>query len=146
MQCLRRNAAEWRRVVPAGALLLSVCFLWGCGSGVDKKVGSVRVVVTHDGEPVTEGSVQMVIAGEGKGAFGDLDATGAVSFENVETGNYTVAVYPPAPPEPDPEKPSPPAKEYTNIPERFRSEATSPLKAEVKEGANEFQFDLKEAA
>lgn len=145
MEVYREWSGHCRTATSAGALLLAICFLIGCGSSTsDKTVGSVKVVVTFGDEPITEGAIEMVVVGEGKGAFGDLDSSGTVHLTDVEVGNYTVSVVPPAAPDPDPSKPLAPVKEYTNIPIKFRTETTSPLKATVVEGSNEFKFDLKE--
>ena len=122
----------------AGAALLAS----GCGSGEPVKLtGTVTVKITSGGDTVTAGAVQLVAPGEGKGAFGQLNEQGVVQLENVETGDYTVTVVPPAPLDPDPENPSPPA-DHSNIPAAVRDQTTSPLKATVSEGNNDFTFDL----
>lgn len=82
-------------------------------------------------------------AEQAQGAFGDLNSTGVVEFPNVEVGNYTVLIFPPAPLDPDPTKRSPPSKDYSNIPSKFRNQLTSTLKADVAEGPNKFTFELK---
>jgi hypothetical protein len=117
----------------------------GCGSSADETgpTGAVTIQVNYGGEPVAGASVQIVVPGTAKSAFADLDEVGSVSIPGVQTGTYTVSVMPPAPEAPDPEKPSPP-QTFPNIPQKFRTETTSPLKAEVKEGDNSFEFDLKE--
>lgn len=129
---------------PAVALLCVFSVLTGCGpSEPEKVIGTVTLIVTYDGKPVTEGSVNMIEIGTSKSATGSLNETGTVKMENVEVGNYTVSILPPPPPPADPDQPPAPMKKYDSIPQKFRSETTTPLKAEVKEGANEFQFDLK---
>jgi len=145
MGAYREYSGHWRTAALTGVLLLAICFLIGCGSSIpEKTVGTVKIIVTFGDEPVTKGAIEMVVIGEGKGAFGDLDNTGTVLLTDVEVGNYTVSVVPPAEPDPDPDKPLAPVKEYANIPMKFRTEVTSPLKAAVVEGSNEFKFDLKE--
>jgi len=145
MEANRECSGHWRTATSTGALLLAICFLIGCGSSSpEKTVGTVKVIVTFGDEPITNGAIEMVVVGEGKGAFGNLDSTGTVRLTDVEVGNYTVSVVPPTAPDPDPSKPLVPVKEYANIPSKFRTEATSPLKATVVEGSNEFKFDLKE--
>ena len=63
-------------------------------------------------------------------------------LEDVETGTYVVSVLPPPPTEAVAGEPPAAPQEYKNIPLSFRSETTSPLKAEVKAGESEFKFDL----
>tara|TARA_R110002111_G_scaffold144910_2_gene211241 strand:- start:46860 stop:47294 length:435 start_codon:yes stop_codon:yes gene_type:complete len=132
------------RVFMLSAFLSVFCVFAGCGpSEPEKVIGTVAISVTHAGKPVTEGSVSMIEIGSSKSAYGTLNETGNITIENVEVGNYTVSILPPPLPPADPSQPSVPMKKYLNIPDKFRSETTSPLTAEVKEGANEFQFELK---
>lgn len=142
-------AFRWSRNLLCTGLICTSGLLAGCGtSGATKPTGSVTVSITSGGQPVPGGAVQLVGATtgkeSGKGAFGDLDAAGSVKFPGVEVGTYTVTVMPPAPLDPDPSKPSPPPKNYSNIPPKFHSQTTSTLKAEVKPGDNKFAFDLKQ--
>ena len=127
-------------------LMLSLVMLAGCGdSGPPRITGSVKITVMYDNKPVTEGEVSMVVPNSGKGASGTLGADGTVTIDEVEVGDYVVSVTPPSPPDPDPENPAPPAKAYDNLPEKFRSETTSTLKASVKADVeNTFTFELKE--
>ncbi len=131
----------------SGLLLLSVITLSGCGStpGADRKKGSVEITVTYAGEPLSNGAVSLSIAKEGKGCSGNLDAEGKVTLSNIEIGNYTVSIGL-ADSETDAEKIVPKGKAaYKNIPKKFRSQSTTPLKAEVKEGEKtSYTFDLKE--
>lgn len=137
-QCIARCLRTSLPLLLIGAVLL----LCGCGSGEPEKVtGTVTIKITSGGDTVTAGAVQLVAPGEGKGAFGQLNEQGVVQLENVETGDYTVTVVPPAPLDPDPENPSPPA-DHSNIPAAVRDQTTSPLKATVSEGNNDFTFDL----
>lgn len=133
-----------RRSLQMLAAVAALCLVPGCGgSGSDQPTTAVTVRLTHGGEPVTEGSVQLVNPESGKGAFGPLDETGTATLSAVPLGTYTVVVMPPAPPDPDPEKPAPPPQEYDNIPAAVRDQTTSPLKAEVKEDTTELTFDLQ---
>lgn len=132
------------RVMMIPALLMFVCTFAGCGSSEPEKViGTVTISVAHDGKPVTEGTVNMIEIGSSKSATGTLNETGNLTLENVEVGKYTVSILPPPLPPADPDQPPVPIKNYPNIPDKYRSETTSPLSAEVKEGTNEFQFELK---
>lgn len=127
----------------AMCLILGACLVAGCGGGDGKKAtGTAKIMVTYGGQPVSEGAVQLVVAGSGMGAYGQLDASGTVTLADVEVANYTVVVTPPPPPDPVPGSPAT-VKDYPNIPQIYREQKTSPLKAEVKPTSNEFKFELK---
>ena len=149
VKAYREQTMKSREALKFGVLLLAVLLLAVlsfCGRSSTEpyeSAGKVTVNVNYGGAPVTSGFVHMVIPGEGKSAYGELNEVGVVTFEKVRTGNYTVSVAPPAPADPDPEKPTIP-QEAPNIPKKFRSEATSSLKADVQEGENKFSFELKQ--
>ncbi|WP_154933022.1 hypothetical protein [Gimesia maris] len=132
------------KLIP-GALMMSL-ILVSCGGktpGTDKKMGSVKFSVTYSGDPVTQGTIQ-ILADGGKAAGGELNDAGEVYLSEVETGNYTVCLAPPtARPNPEGGPPIMP-KKAENVPDKYYSPETSHLKAEVKEGDNEFTFELKE--
>lgn len=127
-------------------VLIPSFILVGCSGrtpGTDKKMGSVKFTITYDGGPVTEGSVQ-ITAGGGKAAGGKLNSTGELFLSDVEVGDYVVCITPPSA-KPNPEGGAPIMPENpNNIPNNFHSSSTSPLKAKVNEGTNEFTFELKE--
>ncbi len=116
----------------------------GCGGG-GNPVGSVSGTVTFQGQPVTEAQVSFRSSETGKGNIATLDESGRFELPAaLEVGTYTVSVTPPAPPAPDMDAgPQPPPKPYDNIPQIYRSEMNSPLKADVKEGENAFTFELE---
>ena len=132
------------RLVVCCINLSVIIALGGCGK-TKTPVGSVSGTVTFQGEPVPEGQVSFYSKETGKGNIGSLDSSGKFSFPDpVEVGTYTVFVTPPEPPPPDiGEGPQPAPKQYPNIPEKSRSELTSPLTAEVEEGENSFTFELE---
>ena len=117
----------------------------GCGESAqpEKVTGTVDISVTYAGKPVSEGLVQMTKVGEGVYSSSPLDDAGHASIPDAEVGDYIVFITPPPAPAPHEVDPSTKRKTYSNIPDPFRSESTSTLKAEVKEGKNEFQFELK---
>ncbi len=127
-------------LITLGMMFLSLIMV-GCG-GADnvKKRGSVTLTITHEGSPVTEGEVRMMMVGKGEAAVGNLNESGQVELTDVVLGNYTVAVLPPELATPD--NPAP-KKDYPNLPNKYRDISKSPLKAEVKAGSNDFTFDLK---
>ena len=128
----------------AWGILLYLCPLAGCGGppGSTKTTGSVDITITYGGEAVIGAEVHLMQLGKGEASSGTLDEAGKVKLSNVVVGDYSVMVQPPQLSTPDNPVPE---QEYPNIPEKFRDYATSPLKAEVNEGANDFKFDLKES-
>ncbi len=117
----------------------------GCGTSSQLPSGSVNGRVTFQGAPVTAGVVNLMSKTRGVGASGALGPNGDyVISEPVEVGEYKVIVTLPPPPPPRPEDgPPKPPQAVTNIPSKYRSEATSDLTATVEEGANALDFDLQ---
>lgn len=124
-------------------LSLFLSSLSGCSDTPhsDKVTGTAVVKVTFGGEPVTEGFVNFENPNTGLGGGAELEASGTATVASIPVGDYTVSVIPPLPPDNDP---NPVIKEYDNLPQKFRSTSTSTLKATIKEGSNEFAFELKE--
>ncbi len=125
--------------------LMAVVFLnSGCGSGAPTKKmgGAVSGTVTFSGQPVSEGSVQLYAPKTGDVAVAPLDATGKFSLkEPIPLGAYNVTVLPP--PEPAPQVGVAYApKDYKNIPKKYRADATSPLKAEIKAEPNVLKLEM----
>jgi len=131
------------------SLVLSSAVLIGCSHtpGADKPRSDISLTINYGGAPVTEGMVNLENPQTGEGGGGALTAEGTVTIPNVALGSYSVTIVPPDPDPvpPEPGKPAPPQKTFANIPKKFRASKSSPLKVEVKEGASEFTFDLKDA-
>lgn len=134
---------DFRLVVAVICSLVTV----GCGPS-DRDAGAVKAMasgtITYKGTPVSGGRVNLYSAETGAGASADLDSSGKFSLLNpIPIGWYKVVVLPPEakPPESESgeyvEQPS-----YDNIPEKYRSELSTDLNAEVKEGDNRFTFDM----
>jgi hypothetical protein len=124
--------------------LLTSSLLSGCGAAAphsQKVSGSVVAKVTFGGEPIKEGVISLVNNQTGLGGGGPLGSDGTTSIRMVPVGQYVVTVTPPSLIGSDP---NPEARDFPNLPGKFRSEATSTLKAEVKQGSNRLEFDLKE--
>jgi hypothetical protein len=149
------------------SLLLSLAFLFGCGSS--KKESIVRGKVTYKGNPVTAGTVTFNRTGENKAG---------VSFPLRSDGTYEGGGVPPEEmvitietesANPNRAKASgqqekyrgqyeemmkkkgpggPPAPEfsgtYVPIPKKYGDVATSPFKCTLTKGKNELDFDLKD--
>ncbi len=141
-----------------------VLFLLGCGgqSGPDGPDTSPATgVVTYKGQPVEGATVTFVATAGGKGAMGTTDASGKFNLltfpgpvNGAVHGSYAVKISKTtggAVAMTDAEamemmssgkRPPKPAPEKDHLPTKYKDAKTSGLKAEVKEGDNEFTFDL----
>ncbi|MCI0460474.1 MAG: carboxypeptidase regulatory-like domain-containing protein [Gemmataceae bacterium] len=140
------------RLDRAGVLVLTVSLLGlgsaGCGRSGPPR-GDVSGTVTFKDQPVTEGKVTFFNPKEGVGGEGDLRADGRFTIKTQEggllVGDYIVFVSPLTHmKDTDPGK-TPPSledKPAPNIPAKYRRQDTTPLRATVKEGENDFPFDL----
>jgi hypothetical protein len=134
----------------AGVFVLSLAFLAmglaGCSRG--PAVGDVSGKVTFGGKPVTEGTVTFINPTTGYVAAAGLQEDGSYAIATPEgglvVGDYVVMVNPliyvdrsnPRTP------PSPVEKRAPNIPEKYRNQGRTPLRASVKIGPNTFNFDM----
>jgi hypothetical protein len=126
----------------AAAVLVSEV---GCSSG--PKTGEVRGKVTFKGQPVKEGRVTFLNTKEGGAAEGNIQPDGTFACEGgVVVGEYVVTVTPlTVIVDTDPGKTPPTGVEKAapDVPRKYRMQGSTPLKETVKEGKNEFNFDLK---
>lgn len=128
------------RLVP----VLLTALLVGCGAEGPSYTGKVEGTVQCGGQPVTVGDVNFSSSKFGVGTRGTLGANGAFAFQDLlPEGEYVVTVTPPLLEPPLPGKGPAVFKKYPLIPEKYRLEATSDLRATVKKGPNTFQFDLR---
>lgn len=112
------------------------------------KVGDVKGRVTFEGKPVTEGTVSFFNADIGYGADATLNEDGTFVIKTLErgliVGEYVVMITPgkyldksdPTTP------PSLVEKEAPNIPEKYRRQGSTPLRATIATGMNELTFDM----
>src|SRR5262249_49611112 len=127
------------------AVALVTAVLVGCSSG--PAVGEVQGKVTFRGKPVTEGLVTFLNPKEGGAAEAEITKEGTYAVQGkVVVGEYLVIITPPLHMvDTDPGK-TPPAKmpkPAPNIPEKYRMQGSTTLKATVKPGKNEIDFDMK---
>jgi hypothetical protein len=121
------------------AVAAACLVLAGCGDDSSLEKHPVSGTVTFQGQPVQEGNVNF--RNEQYGGGGVIDATGAFTVEGgLPAGTYLVYVTPPdiqIPPTFGKDgTPSPQAKEYPNIPQKYRLPATSELSIDIKSGDN----------
>jgi hypothetical protein len=127
----------------AAGLLMTVGPV-GCSSGPE--TGEVRGKVTFKGKPVTEGTVTFLNPrGEGD-AEAEIGPDGTYEVPGkVVVGEYLVVVTPPmhiVDTDPGKSPPAPVEKPAPNIPRKYRQQGTTTLKATVKPGQNECNFDM----
>ena len=138
-----------RNLFPVPALRLTaigvaVAVLIGCNSG--PKQGEVRGKVTFQNEAVTEGTITFLNPNEGGAAEGTIKSDGSYSLTaKLPAGEYVVVITPPmhiVDTDPGKSPPAPVEKPMKDIPKKYRMQGTSPLRATVKEGKNEHNFDM----
>jgi hypothetical protein len=125
------------------------CFvsLAGCDSG--PATGEVSGKVTFKGKPVKEGSVTLLNANNSNvgGAYeAQIGAEGAYAITaGVVVGDYLVEIKPlthMVDTDPGKSPPAPMEKPAPDIPKKYRMQGTTPLKASVKAGKNEINFEM----
>jgi hypothetical protein len=132
----------------ATTLLIAAVFLFvtitGCDSG--PAAGEVRGKVTFKGQPVKEGMVTFLNTTEGGAFEGQIKSDGTYAVPNpVAVGEYVVEIKPPVviqDTDPGKSPPAPVEKPMKDIPKKYRMQGTTPLKASVKAGPNELNFDM----
>jgi hypothetical protein len=140
----------------AGLIVLSLA---GCGGHDFGPTGKVTGKLTMAGKPLAVGTaVSFMQMEKGFLAFGQTDAEGKFEVNSwnggaMPVGKYKVMIAPPTANLPDPNSVSPEeAFDHPELldpvvkaefPKKYRDTQTSGLEYEIKEGANDFQIDLK---
>jgi hypothetical protein len=143
MQCMPPRR---RRVLLLSAgLWMTLVVLTGCAA---KKppVGEVSGKVTFEGKPVSHGIVTFMNTKIGAGDEATLNPDGTYAVKTpMPVGEYQVFILPPVVYQKvDVRGPEVGVLMSTKeIPEKYRTIGTSDLKATVKEGKNECNFDMK---
>jgi hypothetical protein len=127
-----------------GAWSLVLWFADGCSSGPVR--GEVQGKVTFQGNPVKEGKVTF-LSPQGLGdAEADINSDGSYAVRGgVVVGDYIVEVKPPVvmvDTDPGKSPPAPMEKKAPDIPRKYRMQGTTPLKASVKAGKNDINFEM----
>lgn len=121
--------------------------LTGCGSD-QAKTAIVKGTITFKGKPVPNGTVTFIPLGEGPAATGELQKDGSYTLKTYKDADgavlgkhkvIVVAMEDMAGRLPEDRTPTPPPI----VPHKYTSAATTDLQAEVKEGENIVDFDLK---
>jgi hypothetical protein len=126
------------------SLLIGLIFITACGPADKFPRYKISGKVTHQTQPVEEGTITFEDPTTGQVNSGDLGAGGAYATE-LPLGSFKVSVQPPqvqTKGTPD----SPPdmvEKDVKNIPKKYRRQETSGLTADVAKDKRTFDFDLK---
>jgi hypothetical protein len=126
-------------------LVIGALALPGCSSGPVK--GEVFGKVTFKGQPVKEGTVTFLNTKDGGAAEAAINADGTYLVQGgAVVGEYDKVEIKPLMEmkDTDPGKtpPSKVEKPAPNIPAKYRMQGTTPFKATVKSGKNEFNFEM----
>lgn len=135
-----------------GLLVLGIS---GCGGSAIKpgrKTGVVTGTITLNDQPLNGGVVCLTDDVDGDTAFGTVGSDGKFSVtynrgSNVPTGKYHITVSPPPPavqPTPAELMKNPGKYKVVNtIPVKYRTKTTTDLTAEIKEGTNALNLQMK---
>jgi hypothetical protein len=121
--------------------LMGAAVLLAAGCGSAEKPIDISGKVTFQGEPVNEGSVQLIDDRTGRGAEVELGPDGtykAILFP----GEYKVVVTPPYMVDTSSGMPNPYYKKVRNIPKKYHSSETSGLTAVVSPEKTTHDFAL----
>lgn len=134
-----------RLLLPSGSCCIAILLLAiGCNRGPE--TGTVRGKVSFKGQPVKEGRLTFSNLTEGGAAEALLNADGTYAVANgVPLGEYIVEINPLTvivDTDPGKSPPAPVEKKAPDIPHKYRQQGKTPLKAAVKAGENEFNFEL----
>ncbi|MFG0332897.1 MAG: hypothetical protein ACF8TS_05995 [Maioricimonas sp. JB049] len=120
----------------------------GCGGGSDGRV-TASGTVSLDGQPLPDGSVTFFDENGGSAGVGIIEngrfsVSEASSSTGIQPGTYKVAVQSwESEPGAVTDEGEIIVEGTSRIPEKYNSSETSGLTAEVGEGENQFEFDLK---
>ena len=117
----------------------------GCGNSSSRPEATVQGKVTLAGQPLTRGQVVFSSSATGTSAAGVLQTDGTFELTGaIVPGAYRVYILPPDPGNIEPGLTNPPpVDELKDVPQKYKSETSTDLTAEVKEGENSFEFDLQ---
>ena len=132
-----------RQTLPLTVAAGLICLLTGCGGAEaeSKPMGTVSGTVTLEGKPLTDLRVNFISEQVGAGAGGDLQADGSYTLDGpIPAGSYDVFITMPSN--------FTPAQAQNNtslskVPPKYLDQARTDLKAQVSEGENQNDFDLK---
>ena len=123
--------------------LLGVVLVTGCGSSGPPRSAKAAGQVTFNSQPVAEGEIYFVAAEKGYSAKSSLDAQGKYQVAaGLPPASYKVFITPPRITTPPMPGQAPPETKAFVVPDKYQTETTSGLTADVKAGDNKFDFPL----
>jgi hypothetical protein len=135
------------RILFATAVLAAAAmaiFQFGCDNGPAR--GDVSGKVTFKGSPVKEGTVTLLNPTEGGAHEAQIQTDGSYAIQGgAVVGEYVVEIKPLVvivDTDPGKSPPAPVEKPAPDIPRKYRMQGTTPLKATVKSGKNEINFEM----
>lgn len=139
----------------AASVLMCLCVLAaGCGTaGSNVKTGTLKGKVTYKGQPPKAGASIQFVGENGAGASGVLAADGSYTARTGDSLSLPVGIYKVsvnmAAKQMTPEQAMKAAQSGEDmsgkdIPEKYRNPNSSGEVAEVKEGSNTFNLDMKD--
>ena len=129
---------------------ISTACLSGCSGDTDSRPAvEIKGIVTLDGSPLQEASIQFTSPKTGESANANLDASGqySISFPKADIGSvYEITITPPVVDEQNAmalaEQPK--EKAANKIPAKYSSRTSSGLTTQIEQAGNhEANFDLK---
>lgn len=137
---LWKSIANYKFIAVVGVL----CLPLACSHG--PPTGEVRGKVSFKGQPVKEGLVTFLNTKEGGAAEAQIGASGEYKVATgVALGDYVVEIKPLVhivDTDPGKSPPAPVEKPAPDIPTKYRQQGKTPLRATVKAGKNEINFDM----
>jgi len=125
----------------------TLCLLAACGCSSSPDKGEVHGKITFKGNPVKEGRVTFLNPNEGGASEAQINSDGAYAVAGgVALGEYVVEITPLVQivdTDPGKSPPAPVEKPAPDIPLKYRQQGKTPLRASVKAGQNEINFDMK---
>jgi len=137
----------YSRCVSASIHLLLIGCLAFIGCVSEPAKGEVQGKVSFKGQPVKEGSITFLNQkGEGD-AEAQIGTNGTYTVPGgVVVGDYVIEIKPLihiVDTDPGKSPPAPVEKPAPDIPQKYRQQGKSPLRASVKPGKNEVNFEMK---
>jgi hypothetical protein len=145
MSCLEQSCSflSLRICLVIGAWSVVLPPVAGCSQG--PATGTVHGKVTFKGQPVKEGRATFLNLKEGGAAESQIASDGSYAVQRVVVGEYVVEITPLThivDTNPGKTPPAPVEKAAPDIPKKYRMQGTTTLRATVKAGPNEINFDM----
>lgn len=124
-------------------LSFSILSVVSCSHG--PPTGDVHGKVTFKGQPVKEGRVTFLNPKEGGAAEALIGKEGTYGVPGVVVGEYVIEITPLVQivdTDPGKSPPAPMEKPAPDIPMKYRQQGKTPLRATVKAGKNEINFEM----